>query len=92
MRLCCSWSTLGGGARHRFHNSHENAGFWPIALGLHCHEGDQELDSRVGLDEGVAGEFSKAGERVETLKDGDEKVDVVETEVFRQLAVHSLFQ
>ena len=44
------------------------------------------------LDEGVAGEFAKAGERVETLEDGDEKMDVVETEVFCQLAVHSLLQ
>ena len=46
----------------------------------------------MGFDEGVAGEFAKAGERVETLEDGDEKMDVVETEVFCQLAVHGLLQ
>ena len=80
------------GAWNCFHHPHQDAGFWPIALGLHCHQRNQQLDSRMRLDEGVAGELAKAGERVETLEDGDEKMDVVETEVFCQLAVHSLLQ
>ncbi len=75
------------GARHRFHDPHQDAGLWPVALGLDCDEAHEGLEGSVGSRDGVAGDLAVAGDGVETLEGADQQVDVMQRKVRDELVV-----